>query len=133
MQCCCLLTANLAGSNPSEMFHGLQNKWKVSAGRLVLILMTFAIVGSLTGYVGKRLMLLTGIENTALYIIVYILLVTLVWPAMVLIISIPFGQFVFFKTYLARMGKRLHSSGRTKNSYIKRAQEAGRLNSINKG
>lgn len=96
------------------MFEGLQNKWKVSAGRLFLILLTFAIGGSLTGYVGKKFMQSTGIENPVLYVIIYILMMTIIWPAMVLIVSIPFGQFVFFKSYLAKIWKRfrpVHSSG----------------------
>ncbi|MGZ5135265.1 MAG: phosphoribosylglycinamide formyltransferase [Flavitalea sp.] len=94
------------------MFEGLQKRWKVSAGRLFLILLTFTIGGSLTGYLGKMLMQLSSIENPVIYIIIYILLVTIIWPMMVIVVSIPFGQFVFFKSYLAKMGKRLKSTGR---------------------
>ena len=68
---------------------------------------TFAIGGSLTGYLGKRIMPLFGIETPWIYIPVYILLVTLIWPMMVLLISIPFGQFKFFTGYLKKMGQRM--------------------------
>ena len=68
---------------------------------------TFAIGGSLTGYLGKRIMPLFGIEAPWIYIPVYILLVTLIWPMMVLLISIPFGQFKFFTGYLKKMGQRM--------------------------
>ncbi|RXK60841.1 hypothetical protein ESA94_10290 [Lacibacter luteus] len=89
------------------MFERLRTKWKVTPLQLVFILCTFAIGGSLTGFVGKRIMPLFGIESPWLYIPVYILLITLIWPMMVLLISIPFGQFRFFTGYLKKMGKRM--------------------------
>ncbi len=89
------------------MLKRIQQKWNVSGWRFVLILITFAIGGSLTGLVGKQLMQLTGIKNTGLYIPLYIILVTLIWPLMVLLISIPFGQFTFFLSYLKKMGQRM--------------------------
>lgn len=89
------------------MLEGLQKKWKVGGWRLLLILISFAVGGSLTGYVGKKLMPFTGIENALLYIPVYILLITIIWPLMVLIVSIPFGQFFFFKKYISKLGRRV--------------------------
>ena len=89
------------------MFEKLRNKWKVGPLQLALILCTFAIGGSFTGYLGKRIMPLFGIETPWIYIPVYILLVTLIWPMMVLLISIPFGQFKFFTGYLQKMGQRM--------------------------
>jgi formyltetrahydrofolate-dependent phosphoribosylglycinamide formyltransferase len=91
----------------AAMFEKLQQKWKVSGTRLALILFTFAIGGSLTGYVGRKLMPLLGIGPQWLWIVVYIILVTLIWPMAVLLISIPFGQFRFFSNYLRKIGKRL--------------------------
>lgn len=89
------------------MFEGLQKKWKVSAGKVIIILVIFALGGSLTGYVGRKLMPVFGIDNLALYIVVYILLITVIWPLAVLLVSIPFGQFSFFRKYIARMGNRI--------------------------
>ncbi|HEU4633376.1 MAG TPA: DUF6787 family protein [Flavisolibacter sp.] len=89
------------------MLKGLQEKWKVSAGRVILILVTFATGGSLTGYAGKKVMGLTGIDSTALYIPIYIIFITIIWPLMVLLVSIPLGQFFFFKKYISKMGKRM--------------------------
>lgn len=91
----------------AAMFEKLQQKWKVSGTRLALILLTFAIGGSLTGYVGRKLMPSLGIGPQWLWIVVYIILVTLIWPMAVLLISIPFGQFRFFSNYLRKIGKRL--------------------------
>jgi hypothetical protein len=89
------------------MFQGLQKKWKVSGWRFFLVLLTFAVGGSLTGLVGKKIMNGLGVESTVLYIIIYILIITIIWPLMVLLISIPLGQFPFFKKYISRIGQRL--------------------------
>ena len=81
------------------MFEKLRQKWKVNVLQLVLILCTFAIGGSLTGYAAKKIMNILPIEADWLWAIIYILLVTIIWPAMVLIVSLPFGQFRFFYNY----------------------------------
>ncbi|MEI9955657.1 MAG: hypothetical protein WDM90_04950 [Ferruginibacter sp.] len=39
-------------------------------------------------------------------VVVYIVLITLLWPLAVLIISIPLGQFSFFKRYIVKIFKR---------------------------
>jgi len=88
------------------MFEKLQKKWKVSACRLVLILITFATGGSLTGYAGRKLMPLLDIENPYLYIPVYIIIVTILWPLIVLLVSIPLGQFRFFLHYINNLFRR---------------------------
>ena len=89
------------------MFERLQQKWKVNGLQLILILCTFAIGGSLTGYLGKKLINLFDIETRVLWIIVYIIIVTLIWPMAVLLISVPFGQYRFFTAYLKKMGRRM--------------------------
>jgi formyltetrahydrofolate-dependent phosphoribosylglycinamide formyltransferase len=89
------------------MFERLQKKWNVNGLQLLLILCTFAIGGSLTGYAGRKLMNFFSIESNWLWIIVYIILVTLIWPLSVLLVSIPFGQYRFFTGYLKKMGRRM--------------------------
>lgn len=89
------------------MFKRLQNKWKVTGLQLALILCTFAIGGSLTGYVGRKIMGLFPIDQNWLWIIIYVVLVTLLWPVAVLLVSIPFGQFRFFIEYLKKVGARM--------------------------
>lgn len=96
------------------MFKKLQQKWKVNGLQLTLILLTFAIGGSLTGLAARKLMPFLGIESRGLWIAVYILLLTLIWPMAVLLISIPFGQFSFFTRYLQKIGRRMGLSGRKK-------------------
>jgi hypothetical protein len=89
------------------MFEALRKKWKVSPGQLALILLTFAIGGSLCGYVGKKIMNALSIQQDWLWAIIYILLITIIWPLAVLLISIPFGQFSFFRRYINKIGVKL--------------------------
>ena len=88
------------------MFERLQKKWKVNGLQLTLIISTFAIGGSLTGYVARKLMPLLHIDRGWLWVLVYILLITLLWPLMVILISFPFGQLRFFKEYLHKISRR---------------------------
>jgi hypothetical protein len=85
------------------MFQKLQNKWKVSTGRLILVITTFAIGGSLCGYAGKKIMSVTPIEKGIIWVFLYVLLVTILWPVAVLLVSIPLGQFIFFKNYIKKI------------------------------
>jgi len=94
------------------MFEKLKQRWKVNGVNLVLIIATFALGGSLCGYAGRKILMLTGLEKGAFWIILYVLLVTLLWPLCVLLISIPLGQFSFFKGYLTKVWGKM--SGRKK-------------------
>lgn len=94
------------------MFEKLQKKWKVSARQVLLILIIFALGGSLTGFLGRKFISLIDIESALFFIIIYSVLITVLWPAMVLLISIPFGQFSFFRHYISGIGRRL--SGKRK-------------------
>jgi hypothetical protein len=91
----------------SRMFDKLKQKWNVSAFQLALILCVFAIGGSLTGWVSKKIMNLLNIEADWLWAIIYILLVTIIWPLMVLLVSVPFGQFRFFTNYTRKLGQKM--------------------------
>jgi hypothetical protein len=94
------------------MLKKLQEKWKVGLLQLVLIITTFALGGSLCGYVGRKLLGLTGIEKGFLWVVLYIILMTILWPMAVIVVSIPLGQFAFFKNYLKKVFARI--SGRKK-------------------
>jgi hypothetical protein len=89
------------------MFNRLQKKWKVTGWQVLIIFLVFALGGSITGFLGRQLIALFEIELLVLYIITYILLVTIIWPATILLVSIPFGQFSFFRNYIARLAIRL--------------------------
>lgn len=89
------------------MFERLQKKWKVGGPRLFLIICTFAIGGSATGFIGKKIMNWLSVQQDWLWAVVYILLVTIIWPMAVLIVSIPFGQFRFFSRYIRKIGEKM--------------------------
>lgn len=94
-------------SNSNKMFGKLRAKWGVGPLRLFLILCTFALGGSLCGLAGKWILSFLPIQNKILFFVVYIILVTLLWPLCVLCISVFFGQFQFFKKYIRKMGQRM--------------------------
>jgi hypothetical protein len=90
-----------------HMFERLQKKWKVNGWQLAPIIATFAIGGSVTGFLGKKIMNALAIGQDWLWTLIYILLITLIWPLAVIIISIPMGQFRFFRRYLRKIGSRM--------------------------
>ena len=85
------------------MLEKLQQRWKVNGVNLILIIFTFALGGSLCGIAGRKIMELTLIEKGIIWILAYILLITLLWPLCVILISIPLGQFSFFKKYIYKI------------------------------
>lgn len=85
------------------MFQKLKQRWKVNGLNLALIITTFALGGSLCGYTGRKLLALTQLEKGVLWVVLYIILITLLWPLCVLLISVPLGQFGFFKRYIAKI------------------------------
>jgi formyltetrahydrofolate-dependent phosphoribosylglycinamide formyltransferase len=113
------------------MLKRLRERWRVNGWKLVLILLTFAAGGTLTGYAGRKFLSLTRIESPATYFLLYFLLIALLWPLMVLLISIPLGQFVFFRTYLRRLfqkGRKLQFAHgmRSMNEKETKADEPGK-------
>ncbi len=89
------------------MLHRLKNKWQVSWLQFTLIFTTFALGGSLCGYLGRQLLSFANLERGIIYFIIYIVLVTILWPFCVLMVSVPFGQFSFFKRYLGRIKEKM--------------------------
>ena len=89
-----------------RMLKKLQDHWKVNGVNLFLIILTFALAGSLCGWAGRKLLLLINLEKGIAWFLLYIIFITLLWPLCVLIVSIPFGQFSFFKKYISRILKK---------------------------
>ncbi len=89
------------------MFDKLKKKWNVTGVQLLLILCTFAIGGSMDGFISRRIITLFPLDKGVLWWVVYIVMLTLLWPLCVLVISIFFGQFRFFKSYLVRVARRM--------------------------
>ena len=108
------------------MFRRLKEKWKLSWTGFILVFTTFALGGSLCGYTGKKLMAFTSLDKGPLYYVVYIILVTIIWPLCVLTVSIPMGQFPFFKNYLAKMWKRISGGRGSEKRKVKGEREVHR-------
>ena len=89
----------------------LQQKWGVGQVQFWLIMTTFALGGSLSGYLNKQILNLVFLEKNAAYWLIYPLLLTILWPFSVIFVSFFTGQFAFFKGYLTRVGSRLLGSG----------------------
>ena len=89
------------------MFERLREKWKVNGWQLTLIICTFAIGGSLTGFLAKKIMNLLSLHQDWIWAIIYILLITIIWPLMVVVVSIPLGQFRFFRSYIRKLGQKM--------------------------
>ena len=95
------------------MFNRWRQKWNVSWLQFALIITTFATGGSLCGYIGRKVLELAPIENPWLRVPSYIVLITLLWPFCVLLVSLPLGQFSFFKKFLGRLGRRIRVQSST--------------------
>lgn len=88
----------------------LQQKWGVGQVQFWLIMTTFALGGSLSGYLNKQILNLVFLEKNAAYWLIYPLLLTILWPISVILVSFLTGQFLFFKGYLGRIWGRLTGS-----------------------
>jgi hypothetical protein len=91
------------------MFEKLQKRWKVNAQQLLLILCVFAITGTLTAYISKQITTWLDIEKySGWYWMTKLLVLIFGYQVIILLVSIPFGQFSFFWNYekkiLRRMG-----------------------------
>lgn len=89
------------------MFVRLKEKWKVNWLQFVLIFTTFALGGSLCARAGNWLLSFVLTEKSVLYWLIYVPLITVLWPLCVLMVSIPLGQFRFFSNYLKRIWNKI--------------------------
>jgi formyltetrahydrofolate-dependent phosphoribosylglycinamide formyltransferase len=89
----------------------LQQKWRVGVVQFWLIILTFALGGSVSGYLNKKILNLVFLEKNLAYWVIYPLLLTILWPFSVILVSFVTGQFRFFKGYLVRVLGRLFGSG----------------------
>ncbi len=107
------------------MFKKLQQKWGVNGINMVLIITTFALGGSACARVAGLILKLSSLEKNSIWWIIYILLVTILWPICVILISFPLGQFKFFKNYLFRIWSKMSgkaSENNSKNAKITKKQ-----------
>jgi len=95
-----------AKENTMNGLQRLQTKWKVGTGQFWLILLTFALGGSLSGRLCSKILNLVFLEKNWAFWLIYPLVLTILWPISVIFVSFFTGQFRFFKGYLARISGR---------------------------
>ncbi|MFM1929912.1 MAG: hypothetical protein RL387_1240 [Bacteroidota bacterium] len=85
----------------------LREKWGLAPMQFWLVILTFALGGSLSGRLCSYLLKMAFSEKNWAYWLVYPLVLTILWPFSVLFVSFFTGQFRFFKGYLGRVGAKL--------------------------
>lgn len=85
----------------------LREKWGLAPVQFWLVILTFALGGSLSGRLCSFLLKMAFSEKNWAYWLVYPLFLTILWPFSVLFVSFFTGQFRFFKGYLGRVGAKL--------------------------
>jgi len=94
-----------------KFIQSLQEKWKVRGSQFWLIMLTFALGGSLSGRLCSFLLNLVFLEKNWAFWLIYPLFLTILWPFSVLFVSFFTGQFRFFKGYLSRVGVKVFGFG----------------------
>ena len=89
----------------------LRAKWGLGPVQFWLVILTFALGGSLSGRICTKILDLIILERNWAFWLIYPLFLTILWPFSVLFASFFTGQFSFFKGYLSRVGGKLF--GRT--------------------
>jgi len=89
------------------MFERLQKKWKVGGTQLFLILCVFAITGTATAFLTKQITTWLHLDfSSAWYWILKIVVLVFGYQVLILLVSIPFGQFTFFWKYEKKILRR---------------------------
>jgi len=89
----------------------LREKWGLGPLQFWLVILTFALGGSLSGRLCSKILNLVFLEKNWAFWLIYPLLLTILWPFSVIIVSFFTGQFRFFKGYLGRVGAKLFGRG----------------------
>jgi len=86
------------------MLERLKKKWNVDALQLFLILCVFAITGTATAYLTRMITEWLDLNRTsAWYWVAKIGVLVIGYQMLLLLISIPFGQFRFFLNFEKRL------------------------------
>lgn len=82
------------------MFERLRKKWKVNGTQFFLIMCVFAITGTTTAYVTRQITRWLELESDSVwYWVLKVFVLVFGYQILIIIISIPFGQFKFFWNY----------------------------------
>lgn len=96
------------------MFKKLRKRWGVNYLNLLLIICTFALGGKLCEFSARKVLFFIDLDKGLVWGILYILIMSLLWPLAVILVSLPLGQFLFFRNYIQKILAKM-SGKRTKN------------------
>jgi hypothetical protein len=90
------------------MFKKLKEKWGVNNLDLILILVVFAITGSSTVWLTAKITGWLNLDSSSpLYWVLKISMLAFGYPIILIVLSIPFGQFRFFSGFLKKTWRRI--------------------------
>jgi formyltetrahydrofolate-dependent phosphoribosylglycinamide formyltransferase len=122
------------------MFQRLKRKWNVNGTQLFLILCVFAITGTTTAWLTRQVTFWLQLETSSFwYWAIKIGILIFGYQVLILLFSIPFGQFNFFWKYEKKILKRMKLIRATENKpttnhlnvAINNMQSAGKEQTIN--
>jgi phosphoribosylglycinamide formyltransferase-1 len=122
------------------MFQRLKRKWNVNGTQLFLILCVFAITGTTTAWLTRQVTFWLQLETSSFwYWAIKIGILIFGYQVLILLFSIPFGQFNFFWKYEKKILKRMKLIRATENKpttnhlnvAINNMQSAGTEQTIN--
>jgi formyltetrahydrofolate-dependent phosphoribosylglycinamide formyltransferase len=106
----------------ARMFQRLKQRWKVNGLQLFLILCVFAITGSTTAYLTRQVTYWLDLDSTsAWYWVLKLAMLVFGYQVLIILFSIPFGQFSFFWNYEKKILKKMglfNSKLKTQNSKL---------------
>ncbi len=87
----------------------LQNKWGVSAKRVILILIVFACTGTTILFIKTPILnlILGDSEKTWIHTVIYLILILPLYNLFLLLYGFVFGQFDFFWEYEKKFFRRM--------------------------
>jgi len=90
------------------MFQRLKQRWKVNGVQLFFILCVFAVTGTTTAYLTRQVTYWLKLDaSSAWYWIIKLCMLVFGYQILILLFSIPFGQFSFFWNYEKKILQRL--------------------------
>ena len=88
-------------------FEKLKQKWKVTGTQLVLILCVFAITGTTTAYITRKITTWIDLDSSeVMYWVMKLVILIFGYQVLILLFSIPFGQFNFFWNFEKKLLRR---------------------------
>ena len=102
---------SLEGDQKQGWVKKLQNRWGVSASRVFIILLVFALTGFSVMFLKKPIvgLFVAEGESNVLFSVIYYILILPVYNLILLIWGFVFGQFRFFLDFEKRFFNRIFS------------------------